>query len=194
MIDKKKINRVTNIDKFKVKSVVTVSAQNNKLLYSGNNMFTSVISTGRAFVLNEKHFIIDRIVILLLMAYGLRISEVLSIRESDIKPSGTIFIRGKKGSNDRLVSGLQFSEWLFKHRVSFVSLLQHRNRWFYYRLFKRLGIYKTMTGNKNASVTHLFRYQFIHEMQEATGNIDSTQNIVGHRLVKNTKRYEKKIK
>ena len=190
-MDSKK-NRISNIMKRAPKPDSNCSAQTNKLLQVQSDQFTAVLNRGKRFIADEKNHIIDRIVMLLLLAYGLRISEVLNIRKGDINSTGTIIVRGKKGSDDRLISALQFSEWIYKNRLSFTSILEYRNRWYYYRLFKRLDIHKQMTGNKNTSVTHVFRYAFVADVKAMTGDTDKTAKIVGHKNRLNTKRYEEK--
>ena len=192
MEDQAKYNRVTNVIKQGKEADLKLSAQTNKLLQPVNDQFTTVLTTAKKFIADRNNFYVDRVVMLLLMAYGLRIGEVLGIRLQDIRPTGTILIKASKGSDDRLISGLQFSEYIYKNRLSFTTHLRQRNRWYYYRLFKRLGIYRQMTGNENTSVTHVFRYQFVAEVKELTGSTETTQNIIGHKSLKNTKRYENK--
>lgn len=188
------INAENNIIRQTTKSDPKLSAHYNRPLQLESKTFQRVMAIASGYVNNPENYIIDRICMMLISAYGLRISEVLNIQSFDISTDGTILIRSKKGSDPRLVSGLQFSKWLSKNRLFFASQMRFRNRWFYYRLFKRLGISEKMTGNVNSSVTHVFRYAFIDKMQQITGDIETTGKVIGHVSSKNTQRYEKKSK
>lgn len=187
-------NRQKNIIDERIKPDAKLSAHTNKELQDPNFSNNPIIRTGLSYINDKSNAIVDRIVIALLMAYGLRISEVLNIRYNDITPQGTILIHGSKGSENRFISGMQFSKYIVSHALSFTTHLRYRNRWYYYRLFKRIGIYKKMTGNTNFSVTHAFRYEFIKQLQGMTKDINETGKIIGHKNTNNTKRYDQKTK
>lgn len=183
-----------NIIAHRCKSDADLLAQSTTSLQEQSKEFQAIFDAASRFISNSKNFIIDRIVMQILVAYGLRISEAISIQAQDISTDGTILIRSKKGSQPRLISGLQFSKWLADNRLFFSSQVRYRNRWYYYRLFKRLGIYKKMTGNMNNSTTHVFRYAFVQKVQAMTKEIETTGKIIGHVNKKNTENYGKKIK
>lgn len=174
------------------KSIPILPAQSTTLSQLPAPLFAEKIKIASEFVANEKNYIIDRIVIQLLLANGIRISEVLNIKSSDIAHDGSILIHSKKGSDVRYISGSIFSKWLADNPVYFASNLKFNNRFYYYRLFKRIGLQQVMSGNTNASVTHLFRYAFIANLQKMTKNIEDTGTIVGHKNKANTKRYNSK--
>ncbi len=182
------------ITKHLVKSIATPLAQSTTLLHVHSGSFASQIDIASGYIANKKNNIIDRVVIQLLMSNGLRISEVLHISGSDITPDGSILIRSKKGSELRYVSAMQFSSWLGNNRLFFASQVAYRNRWYYYRLFKRIGLDMRISGNSNNAVTHLFRYAFIERVNQLSGSSESTAKIVGHKNPANTKRYLNKSK
>lgn len=185
---------ILNTVKLRANSNLKRSAQTDIKCALGGGQYEKFLQTGIDFVSNSKNCIIDRIVIMLLYTYGLRISEVLSIRFNDISETGTILIHPKKGSEVRLVSGHIFTDWILKHKGLLNSGLENRNRWYYYRLFKKLGITKKMVGNENYATTHVFRYMFVAEIKKRSGDSLTTQKIVGHKSQKSTVLYENKIK
>jgi len=174
------------------RSAASMPAQSTTLSQQCSGSFAAELAAASGFIADEKNYIIDRIVIQLLISSGLRISEVLSISGQDVASDGSILIHGKKGSDVRYVSAMQFSQWLGANPVYFANQIRYRNRFFYYRLFKRLGISRIMSGNKNNSVTHLFRYAFVERIKNMSGNLEETAQIIGHKNPANTKRYSSK--
>lgn len=189
MAKKKRTYSMLDLIKANGKPVPNVAAQSTRLCSHRNDPYAVQIKAATEFVKNEKNYIIDRIVIRLLISSGLRISEVLSLKAFDIAADGSILIRSKKGSNIRYISGMEFSSFLGINAVWFCSELSCRNRWHYYRLIKRLGISVVVSGNSNASVTHLFRYAFVERIIGLSGSVEESAQIVGHKNKKNTGRY-----
>jgi len=131
----------------------------------------------------------DAAVLELQFLNGLRISEVLNISGRNINPYGAIHIKGLKGSSDRLVYSVSFkSFWLNmrKHNISFPKSL---NRYYYYRLYKKKGLYEVFGNNKKASVTHLLRYVYLIGLYQSGLPISEIQTILGHRSIKSTIHY-----
>lgn len=192
MAQKKRKFSKNDIVKLSAKPVPSPRGQFTTQLQSGSIDFTPYVKAGLNFISNPENFIIDRIVIKLLLAYGLRISEILSINPANIKTDGSIYISGKKGSQPRLINPAEFASWVAKNPVFLCNMLAMRNRQYYWRLFNRIGISALMPGNVHRSVTHLFRYNFITEIQKISGDINETGVIIGHKNPANTKRYEQK--
>lgn len=191
---RKFINTKSNIIRENNKSVPNLPAQNTRLLHSNSSMFSALDAKVAGFIENKSYNIIIRVVVYLLNAYGLRISEVLDIKFNDVRKDGMIIIKSKKKSQIRYISPGPFQVWLAKNRLFFVNSLSIYSRFYFYRLFKRLGFYYKFSGNVNTSVTHVFRYKFISDIQAMTTDIQDTQCIVGHKSVNNTKRYNEKSK
>lgn len=192
MAKKKQSEKLKLWTKHLHKSVPTPTAQTTTMSQEVNPMFADKIKIASDYLADPKNYIIDKIVIQLLLTNGLRISEVLNITNSDIATDGSILIHSKKGSNIRYVSAGRFSDWIGKNPIYFCSQLKNFNRFYYYRLFKKIGLAQVLGNNRNASVTHLFRYAFIDKINSMTKNINDTALIVGHKNSKNTLRYEKK--
>ena len=132
----------------------------------------------------------DLAVIELLMFYGLRISEVLRIGQRDILNNGYIRITGSKGSNDRMIYPSKNSSYWQNTLKQNLPLSNTYSRFYYYRLFKRLGIYERFSGRKNSSVTHLFRQKLLREFKTNNIAIDLRAQFIGHKSTKSTKHYE----
>lgn len=130
-------------------------------------------------------------VIELLFMWGLRVSEVLQVNCSDISRSGNIRIKALKGSNFRVVrSSLYESFWLGADS-SLLPLNSIYSRFYFYRLFKRLGIYGHFGNNCNNSVTHYFRHLRGLDVQNTYEDWELTAQSLGHKSTKSTIYYGK---
>ena len=133
-------------------------------------------------------------VLFLLEETGARIAEVLEIAWYDIKDDQRFILRGKKGSRDRFVTITEPMKILGWAKENKMNPFSDTNYWMVYRYLKRLGIGITFPGNKNAVVTHIYRYQQINELVDSDMSISDTAAAIGHKKKKNTKRYVKKTK
>lgn len=176
----------------RVKPVVSTSAQTNKLLHKSTpyiDRITSIVSTLFANPDVPEFF---KAVVEMQFLYGLRISEVLNIENSDVSKSGYIKIRGLKNSNSRIVRPVNYMDfWVYrcKHLLPIVNTY---SRFYFYRKYKELGLSVKYAGRLNNSVTHLFRHEVVNELQKSFNEIGTTQKFIGHKNVKNTMRYEAK--
>lgn len=132
----------------------------------------------------------DKAVIEIMFNYGLRISEVLAINSKSINSRNQIIIKGLKGSSDRLVTPVISSTYWRK--VKMYNCQDHtlNGRFYYYRLFKKLGFTSHAAGNKKNSVTHSFRHNFITEIMKQTDNIEIAKELIGHKNSNSTKYYD----
>jgi len=131
----------------------------------------------------------DKAIIELMYVYGLRISEVLDIHLYDVMTSGLIRIRSKKGSRMRYVMPVYFiSFWQVRDR-NILPISNFYNRFYMYRVFKKLGYYSKHPGNTNFSVTHYFRHRCVSEMVQAGYTAHSISEFLGHRSAKTIQYY-----
>lgn len=137
--------------------------------------------------MDEMVYLVGRLQLL----YGLRISEALGIRGTNIDGSGRIVVKGSKGSNDRLVIDSDNVAFWRSKRVFSTSLVFEFNRFYVYRIYKAVGIAHEVEGSLYKAVTHYPRHLFVKSIQNTTNNIDTTAQITGHKRVSNTKRYWK---
>lgn len=168
----------------RTKSDIKLSAQSPELCSLNKNFTSDLMRTYTQYYVREDLIPIEKAVIELLMLNGLRISEVLSIKPSDVLPNGYIRINGKKGSNDRLITSNYFrTHW----QTSFISLLPlhlYYSRFYFYRLFKKIGIYGRYGSNKYNSVTHYFRHEIVLSMQKSGVDDQLISEFLGHKSSK----------
>ena len=125
--------------------------------------------------------------------FGLRISEALQIDHSQVMFNGAINIRGLKGSNDRFVYPVKYRDFWLQVKRSNSSPGQYYNRFYFYRLYKKIGISGLLSFNKNHSVTHYMRYMYVLQLLKETDNVESIKNLLGHKSIKSTMHYIEKL-
>ena len=186
------ISKLAETEKLRIKSDSIPSAQSSIMLYRDNDelpvLDTMFIDKVKGYALTMT----DSAVLELLMFYGLRISEVLRIKQYDIKSTGHIIIKGLKGSNDRLVQPKYYYEFWFKSGYGSLPLGEIYSRFYYYRLFKRMGIGQKFNLNSNTSVTHYFRHNLIIELKRQGVPEHMLSSYIGHVSKKTLKYYVNK--
>ena len=128
------------------------------------------------------------------LKYALRISEVLNLRYSDIDFQGRAVIQGLKGSNNRIIYVSEYPMFKNINRNSNELVFSHINRFYVYREYKKLGIYKLLQDNSNTSVTHYNRYLSQASIEDKTEDLRIKRQLLGHKSSKNTFRYHNKLK
>jgi len=131
--------------------------------------------------------------LLLHVATGARIKELLNITQGDITTSGYILIRGVKSSRSRL----------FYHRAC-VNIMQRSNShindlvfpYSYhqaYRLYKKhIGCLPVKTNTRRFMQTHQVRYLFLNFIKTLCSNDSKIiQDIIGHNSIKSQTHYFK---
>lgn len=173
-----------------IKPVLTSSAQTVTLCPVNGEEPTGLNAIVEQVLRNSDISETDKAVIEIMFLYGLRISEVLAINSNSINSRNQIMIKGLKGSNNRLITPVySVSYW---QKVKTYNLQDHtiNGRFYYYRLFKKLGFSTMAPGNKKKSVTHSFRHNFITEIMKETENIEIAKELIGHKNSNSTKYYD----
>lgn len=176
----------------RISSVSGLTAQNNTLCVGADLVNADKIGL---YTYDELKQIVDSVdfsVILLLHYFGLRISEVLNINNTDVLEGCLIRVRTLKGGTNRLISGAIYPNYWLKVKQFGLSDHTLRGRFYYYRLFKRLGLHSQFVGNSKQSVTHSFRHHFVLRLLKDGVEYEEIKTIIGHNNVKNTKIYGKK--
>jgi integrase len=175
-----------------VKSATSPRAQSVTLLQL-NSPSTADNFDVHAFVSSQKGLQkIDQVVIELMALWGLRVSEVLNITCSDVSKSGNIRIKALKGSNFRIVRSSMFAEWWINADSSLLPISTVYSRFYFYRLFKRIGLYGKFGSNDNNSVTHYFRHLQGLDVQNSFNDWALTASALGHKNEKSTIYYGQK--
>lgn len=128
------------------------------------------------------------------LKFALRISEVLNLKYSDIDFQGRAIIKGLKGSNDRIIYVSEYPMFKNINRNSKELVFSHINRFYVYREYKKLGIYKLLEDNSNTSVTHFNRYLSQAVIEDNSEDLRVKRQLLGHKSSKNTFRYHNKFK
>lgn len=136
----------------------------------------------------------DKAVMELQLLYGLRITEVLRIDYTAITSLGSIRIRGLKSSEDRLVTPVIYQSFWLKMRTACTCFPSSLNRFYFYRLYKRIGLYDVFGSNKNKSVTHMLRYNYVCSLIQSDMNIFEIQQLLGHKSINSTIHYVDNIR
>ncbi len=143
---------------------------------------------------NIKH----RTILMLAYSSGLRLSEVLHLREGDLhRERGVIHVKKGKGRKDRytILSGkaqeilddylrcyMPKGKWLFPGRNPKMHLSARTVEWAFRRAMERTEI------NKRASV-HTLRHSFATHLLESGINLRYIQEMLGHKKTETTQIY-----
>lgn len=177
--------------KARINAVSIPTAQTNKLCDDRSVVEVAGFQESRLKDLNRNEPLHIRVIVSMLQLYGLRISEVLALKPSNITFDGKVIIKGTKGSSDRLVVIPEYSKFFIDIRNSGYNPFVNVNRFVVYRILKKYSLVAQSTyGTKNA-VCHQFRYQFAKSINDVTESIDETAKIIGHKKSSSTSHYLK---
>lgn len=135
---------------------------------------------------------VDKGIMLLCLCEGLRISEVLSISLNDFRAGSKVFVRGKKGSFDRVVTVRFYRDELLSFTANNSCLCFAGSRYYYYREMKKLGIIFQSGNSSKASVTHAGRHLLADDIFQRGEDIELSKRTLGHKSVNSTKHYVEK--
>lgn len=128
----------------------------------------------------------------LLLSGGLRISELISERWLFVNSVGQVVIKGKKGSNDKLVTPLYCAEYWRRLRGWVLNPCNVVSRFSWYRFLKANGVVLREKGKVNASVTHAARKLKAHEMYVNELEQSTIKEVIGHKSERSTTYYKPK--
>lgn len=128
-------------------------------------------------------------ILLLQLRGALRISEVLNITYLQILDNESIYIKGLKGSNDKVVYVPELKEIITKWKKYKMKPYKDISRFSVYRFYKRLGISFPKRKGKVSNVTHAVRNIVIKSMRARNLTETEIASIIGHRSVKSTGHY-----
>lgn len=175
-----------------IKPVSSSGAQTVKLL-SGRSNYERVINLVNSLISDEsKEPVLHRAVIELMYLHGMRISEICNIRGTDINRTGHIHITGSKGSQNRYVAPGRYFEFWKGMRGNTQRLGDTYSRYYWYRLFRRLGLSISIDKSTRQAVTHSLRHIYINEAIRGEEDVATIKNSIGHRTEKSTRYYNEK--
>ena len=174
------------------KSVLKPSAQSIKVCDVGGIVEGSVESL---YMLVDKLKILNEslaMIMIIQFEYGVRISEVLSIKHIYINKIGGFKLRGSKGSNNRYIYNRYIASFMMRCKSRSVDPFEGISRFQVYRRYRKLGLSKKFGNNINSSVTHLGRHIYAENVNSSMGNIEDTAIQIGHKSSNSTKHYVNK--
>ena len=120
---------------------------------------------------------------------GARISEVLGIKPNDIMANGNVRLRGKKGSDNRIITGGEATEYLLKCRSTLTYPFSDYNRKFIWSIYKKFGIEIEVNTSGKKAVTHSLRHIMVNSARQIGIENKETAKYIGHKNESNTKNY-----
>lgn len=191
----KKIKKLfSEKDNMKVKSVPTRSAQSEASCDAAFNKELQELSNRVETFLNKNENKMLVFIVGLLYCYGLRVGEVLSISKENLLGNNLIYIKGSKGSDDRIVSVVYAQEIYASFAFNNYPLSTVYSRFWLYRELRKYGLYSYFGDNKHASVTHMSRHLKVLSLKQAKVKDSVIQKFIGHKSIKTLRYYEKEIK
>lgn len=133
--------------------------------------------------------LLEKLAISLQFENGLRISELLSLRYEHINSRGQIFVKGLKNSNDRLIQLPHINRFSFAASGGCGYIFEGFSRFYFYRLYKKLGLYVELENSKYNSVTHCFRHLYLESVVKDYNSLELAQQAIGHKSINSTMHY-----
>jgi integrase/recombinase XerC len=142
----------------------------------------------------------DEVLLQLIYACGLRLSEALNIKASEIGDNSFIKIKGK-GGKERLVPVITQVHENLEKLIDLCPFSGEKNSYvFYGKQGKQLDpavfqkIVRTVRANlglPDSTTPHSFRHSFATHLLENSGDLRSIQELLGHASLSTTQRYTK---
>ena len=185
------IMRLVDTPLHRAKAVSTPSAQSHELCDSRGTSMPQLLSSqsagSGAFAIGNY----EKSIIELMYCSGCRVSEVLRIKASDVSQSGLVKITASKGSANRFVHISYSLDFLLSLKAVNGYIFANYNRFYIYRLFKKLGFTQKFGDNVNSSVTHYFRKSAALEALSMNNDLQDIATLLGHKSAKSAHYYNK---
>lgn len=129
---------------------------------------------------------------LFLLDSSCRVSEALELLPQNIDKLYRVKIVEKKTKSTRIIHTHYSRESVEYMRANSVNIWSELDRFYVYRVFKKVGLFGTFGTNKRASVTHSIRHESALIAQNQGFTETDTQKIIGHKSVNSTQHYLRK--
>ena len=120
---------------------------------------------------------------------GLRISDLLAIRRSDIGENLNVYVRQSKGSQAKVISLLYDKEFWISYRRGMYTDISVFNSMTFYRLYNRYNLIIINGPGRNSSVTHSARKLLARTSYDITNSVEMAQAALGHKSQNSTMYY-----
>jgi integrase/recombinase XerC len=142
----------------------------------------------------------DAVLLELIYACGLRISEALNIKISDLNDNLMIKVRGK-GNKERLVPIISSVNKNIRRLVAVCPFCIDNDSFIFYgkqgkqldaAVFQKVvRVVRTNLGLPETTTPHSFRHSFATHLLENSGDLRTIQELLGHASLSTTQRYTK---
>lgn len=178
------------IDILRIQDVSSTPAQSTRLCNVDNRHIPAEYGCDMSFVYLSDYSFTVGIIYVLQSRYALRVSEVLGISPKNITSSGTIIVKGLKGSNDKYIDVIELRDFFKECKFNNVSPFKNISRYFVYRTYKKFNINCSESYGTKTAVTHGFRYKKVREIKEIEKDLTVSSIVLGHKSLSSTKHYE----
>ena len=121
---------------------------------------------------------------------GCRISEILKLSPPIVNVSKRVYIKACKGSENRVCIVPPIHYISSETRIQQGVLSEYYDRYFIYRLYKKVGISAIFGNNINKSITHVFRHNVALNVIAECNDKSFASKALGHKNKDNIKFYE----
>lgn len=178
------------IDFVGIRDVSITSAQSTSVCNDSIRYRLPEYGSDMSFVYLSDYSFTVGIIYILQSRYALRVSEVLGISPKNITSSGTIIVKGLKGSNNKYVDVIELRSFFKECKINNISPFKNISRYFVYRTYKKFNINCSESYGTKMAVTHGFRYKKVREIQEIEKDLTVSSLVLGHKSLSSTKHYE----
>ena len=171
------------------KSILTIPAQidiqRERRMYNYIQFQQEILADERLYSRSRLCYFIAQIQCI----YGLRISEVLSIKLSDIDGHYQVTVQRLKRENPVVVT-LSF-QWQFIKKSKEIQgfLFDMSTRFSVYYTYKECGIGFQSKYSTKLSVTHSFRHLYVRKLLDQGYSYQDIAVMLGHLDIRNTEKY-----
>ena len=120
---------------------------------------------------------------------GLRISDLLAIKRSDIGENLNVYVRQSKGSQAKVISLLYDKEFWINYKRGLHTDISFFNSMTFYRLYSRYNLIISNGPDRNSSVTHSARKLLARSAFDVTNSVEMAQVALGHKSQNSTMYY-----
>lgn len=128
----------------------------------------------------------------LMLRNGLRISEAISIKGTDVDEDLQVYVKGLKGSDNRFCQIVDCKGFWYMFKGKQEAISDVFSRYYFYREFKKRGWEIRHSNGKPGSVTHAMRHMHIRKLSAKLGNTEEVRKLIGHKNIKSTEHYVRK--
>jgi len=173
----------------RLKADLKPSAPYSILVQPGSKSGTALDVAVANFMARSKEPPLIKAVVSLQHQEGLRISEVISIKPSDVKSGLRIVIQGKKRSENRIITPIYYRDFWERYAQQFTIIGDIYSRHYFKRLYVKYGLYLDMGKGKPRAVTHSMRHNYIDSLAKQSVETSDIKKHIGHKSSKSTESY-----